>query len=144
MARMVVTKLIDAPIAAVFMTVADIHEFRRVIPDIVNVEFLSEIRSGVGTRFLETRLMKGKEETTELEVTEYVANERIRLVADSHGTIWDTVFTVAEKDGKVELVMTMDATARKLFAKMMIPMAMGMIKKAVEKDMDAVKAYCER
>ena len=42
------------------------------MPDVVKIEMLSDTTSGVGTRFLETRLMRGKEATTELEVTEYL------------------------------------------------------------------------
>ena len=38
----------------------------------------------------------------------------------------------------------MDARAHKLPPKLMNPLIKGMVQKAVEKDMDAVKAYCER
>ncbi len=38
--------------------------------------------------------MDGKEAATELEVTEYVKNDRIRFAADSHRTVWDSLFTV--------------------------------------------------
>jgi carbon monoxide dehydrogenase subunit G len=138
-----VTRTIDAPVETVFRTVSDISKFKEAIPHIVEVEILSDIKSGVGTRFRETRIMKGKPATTELEVTEFAENERVRIVADSHGTVWDTVFTVEEKDGKTELNMVMDARTTKLLAKMMIPLVMGMIRKAVEGDMDSVKAYCE-
>jgi carbon monoxide dehydrogenase subunit G len=94
MSRMIVTRSIKAPLESVFRTVADINQFSEAIPHIVKVEFLSDAKTGVGTRFRETRLMNGKEMTTDLEVTEYVDNDRIRLVADSGGTIWDTLFTV--------------------------------------------------
>ena len=144
MSRMTITRLINAPIDFVFDTVANISEFSQAIPHIVKVEFLTDQQSGVGTRFRETRLMKGKEATTELEVTEYVENEQIRLVADSHGSIWDTVFNVESDDGQTELTMTMDAKPYTLMQKLMIPMIMGMITKAVEKDMDAVKEFCEK
>jgi uncharacterized protein YndB with AHSA1/START domain len=140
---MTVVRTIDAPVETVFRTVADINQFTKAIPHIVNVEILSEVQSGVGTRFRETRLMKGKEATTELEVMEYVENEHVRIVADSHGVVWDTVFTTKVNDGKTELTMVMDARAHKLSAKLMIPLAMGMIRKAVEGDMDSVKEYCE-
>ena len=143
MSRTTVTRTIEAPIESVFNTVAAIEQFSEAIPHIVNVEILSEVQTGVGTRFRETRLMRGKEATTELEVTEYVENERIRLVSDAGGTIWDTVFTVAPQDGQTELTMTMDAKAYKLLPKLMNPMIKGTIKKAIEKDMDEVKAFCE-
>lgn len=31
---------------------------------------------------------------TELEVTEFVENDHVRYVTDSHGTVWDTVMSV--------------------------------------------------
>jgi hypothetical protein len=88
--------------------------------------------------------MRGKEESTELEVTEYVENDRIRIVADAHGTVWDTVFTVKTIDGQTRLEMVMDAKAQKLTSKLMNPMMKGFLQKALEKDMDAVKTYCEK
>ncbi len=104
MSRIIVTRTISAPIDLVFSTVADIHRLSQALPHIVKVEFLSEIRSGVGTRFRETRLMNGKEARTELEVIEFVENDRVRLVApDSQGTIWDTVFAVKAENERTLL-----------------------------------------
>ena len=144
MTRTIITRNINAPIALVFKTVADIGEFSKAIPHIVKVEYLSKITSGVGTRFRETRLMKGKETPTELEVTEYVENERVRLVADSHGTVWDTIFTVTREGDHTKLTMTMDARSSRLITRIVVFMISGMVKKAIEGDMDSVKAYCEK
>jgi len=139
-----VSRLIQAPIESVFETVAHIENFERVAPDIIRIEFLSENKTGVGARFRETRRMGKREASTELEVTEYVPNERIRIVADQGGTIWDSVFTVeARPSGEVELVMVMEARAYRFLAKIMNPLIKGMIRKAIEKDLEAVKAHCE-
>ena len=143
MSRIAVTRQINASPEKVFETVADIRNFSQAIPHITNVEFLTEQQYGLGTRFRETRLMKGKEASTELEVTEFVENSLIRLVADSHGCVWDTVFTVEPQNEGVELQMVMDARPYKLMARIMTPLIKGMIANAVESDMDAVKEYCE-
>ena len=66
------------------------------------------------------------------------------MVADSHGTVWDSLFTVKSDGGSTALELTMDARPHKLLPKLMNPLIKGMVQKAVEKDMDAVKAYCER
>ena len=87
--------------------------------------------------------MKGKEAATELEVAEYIENERVRIVSDTHGTVWDTVFTVNPSGNKVELVMIMEARAYKSMQKLMIPLVMSMIRRAIADDMDAVKKFCE-
>ena len=88
-------------------------------------------------------MIKGKESATELEVTEYVANDRIRLVADSHGTIWDSLFAVRAVPEGTELTMTMEAKAHQLIAKLMNPIVMPAVSGAVEEDLDLVKRYCE-
>ena len=64
----------------------------------------------------------------------------------THGAGWDAVWTVkADGDGDgSELQIQMDARSYKLMAKIMNTLFRGMIAKAVEKDMDLIKAYCEK
>ena len=138
------TRKINASPARVFAVVAHLDEWSDALPHVIKFEFLTEQKSGVGTRFCETRLMGKSEAVTELEVTEYTQDERIRLVGDSHGAEWDTVWTVeADGEGSV-LKIDMDARSYKLMAKIMNKLFRGMIAKAVEKDVDLIKAYCEK
>lgn len=144
MSRTTIVTSIDAPIDRVFDTVAHIENFSKAVPHITDVEFLTEQHQGEGTRFRETRLMRGREASTTLEVSEYVENERTRMVADEGGTIWDTTFTVASTNGGgTDLTMVMEATAYKTLAKVVNPLMKGIIAKAVKADMDAIKVYCE-
>jgi carbon monoxide dehydrogenase subunit G len=143
MTATIVTRRIDAPVSKVFETVAQIENFSKALPHITKVEFLTDSHVGVGTRFRETRLMDGREGTTELEVTEYVEDEHVRIISDTHGTVWDTLFTVRAAEGQTELEMVMDARAYKLLPKLVNPLIKNAIKNAIEKDLDAVKAYCE-
>lgn len=144
MGRTTVTREIRAPLARVFDVIAHIENFRKAIPHIVEVEFLSDTRRGVGARFRETRLMGKRRATVELEVTEYVANQHVRLVSEAGGTCWDTLFRVKQvAPDRVELTLVMDATPRNFFARVINPLIAGMIRKAVEADMDAVKKFCE-
>ncbi len=143
MPRIVVTKTINAPAEDVFRTVADIREFSQALPHIMKYEILTDCELGVGTRFRETRLMQGKTATTELEITEYDEPNHVRIVADSHGAVWDSVYTVREENGETELTMTMDAKPYKLMQRIMIGLICKMIKKYVDQDMELVKSYCE-
>jgi uncharacterized protein YndB with AHSA1/START domain len=59
MSPIIVTRTIRAPVDLVFQTVADIRRFSQALPHVVKVEFLSDARTGVGTRFRETRLING-------------------------------------------------------------------------------------
>ena len=143
MAQFTASLLIAAPIERVFDAVAHIERFREVVPRITNVEFLSERRTGVGTRFRETRRMGRREATTVLEVTEYVPNEHVRLVADEGGTIWDTVLTVRPNGDATELAMVMDARPHTLLARFLTPFIRRPVGKAIAADLDALKAFCE-
>ena len=71
-------------------------------------------------------------------------NERVRMVADSHGAIWDSTFQIIPQGDSTLLAMTMHAKSYKLMARIMNTLFRGMIAKAVERDMDFVKAYCEQ
>ncbi len=144
MSRTEVSRTVDAPVEAVFDAIAHAENFARIQPAIMKLEFLTEQRTGAGTRFKETRMMGNKAATCELEVTEYVPHERVRIVSDEGGTVWDTVFTTTPAPGGgTELSMVMDAKAYKLAAKIMNPLIKGMIRKHIEADLDAVKVHCE-
>ena len=145
MTRTELSRTIDAPVGVVFSTVADSSNFSEAVPHIEHVEFLSEARTGVGARFRETRLMGSRRATTELEVTEYVQDERVRFVADQGGTIWDTIFTVEPgPEGRgTRLRMVMEAKPHKLLARLVTPLMKRVITKAIAADLDAVKAYAE-
>lgn len=146
MTRTVITRTINAPVEAVFETVADISKFKEVVPQIMQVEFLTESRSGVGTRFRETRMMRGRKASTVMEVTEYVRNERVRMVSDAGGTVWDSLFTVAPAEDRqsTRLHLVMEARPYRLMARVFVPLMKGMVAKAVAGDMDAVKGWAEK
>ena len=138
-----VVRSIDAPKEGVFAVVSDITNFSKAVTHITAVEFLSEQRTGVGARFRETREMRGREHSQVLEVTEYVENDRVRMVSDAGGTIWDSLFTVTSDGDGTLLRLEMDARPHTLVARLVTPLIRGMVTKEVGKDMDAIKTYCE-
>ena len=135
---------IDAPAAVVFDAVANIENLPNTVEEIEKTEILSETKRGVGTRFRETRRNKGKAIVTELEVTEYEQDRRVRMVAESHGTVWDTIFVVEPDGDKSELRIVMDARAERIFVRIMNRLVMGMVAKSVERHLAQVKRWCEQ
>ena len=124
-----ISRAINAPIESVFQTVSDVRNFREAVPHITKIEFVTDQQVGQGTRFRETRSMNGREHTIELEVAEYLENDRVRMISDAGGTVWDTLFRVKDEHGSVKLEMTMDIKPHKLLAKIMMPMIKGMVAK---------------
>jgi len=137
------SRTIHAPAEKVFRTLAHVENFSKAVPGIQKIQFLSDHKTGVGTRFRETRLMNGREASTVLEVTEYVENRHVRMVSDAGGTIWDTAFTVDPQNDAVLMTMQMTARPHNLAARLLTPMILNMVTTAVESDMDAVREYCE-
>jgi hypothetical protein len=124
--------------------VADPDEFNKAIPDGVGVEYLSQNHRGVGARFRATRLVRGKPQTFDQEVTEYTPGHSISMINVTHGTRWEGRFTVQPADQGTIVTLTMDAVTDHLFARVMNRLIGRMLQRALDKDMDAVKTYCER
>lgn len=143
MRRVMLTRDILAPADAVFRALTDIDVFAQKNPDIIKVDLLSDRKTGVGARFREHRRMGAREAATELECTDYVENESVRFVADQGGAVWDSVFTLKPSGRGTTLTLEMEARPHSVMAKLATPMMMGMVSKAVARDMDAVKTYCE-
>ena len=145
MSRTELQRTIAAPQDKVFAAVAEVEQFSRAVEGIERVEFVTDTRTGLGTRFRETRLMRGREATVELEITEFASPERVRFLSEAGGVRWDSVFTVsAARGGNTRLTLVMEATPLTLPARLMVPLMKGMVRKAIAADMDAVKAYCEQ
>lgn len=142
--RWVTVRTINAPSDRVFRTVADPEEFHRAIPDGVKVEYLTTQHSGIGTRFRATRMNRGKPAAFDQEVVEYVPGRHIRMDNETHGTLWIGMFDVESKDAQSVLTLTMDSKTDRWLPRIMTRLIAPMVQKALEKDMDAVKAYCER
>jgi len=143
MTRIVAKKLISASRDVVFDSVSNFAEMPNTIPDIVGVEFLTKQHSGVGTRFRETRRMGKREMVTELEVTEMEAPERIRIVTDSHGTVWDTVFSLEERGADCELCIDMDARPHALLQRFLTPLMKPLFRRGIKKHLSFLKRHCE-
>lgn len=129
MARTVATRTIAAPIGVVFNTVADPQQLRKAVPRMGNIELLSERRYRQGSYVME--------------ITEYVPNDHVRVVTQPAGTVWDSVFAVRPVGQDTVLTLTMEGRTNRLRSKILNFMIRGMLKRAVESDMDSIKAFCE-
>jgi uncharacterized membrane protein len=144
MARIETRRTIRAPREELFDTTAHIEEYAEVIPHITKVEFLTDQRVGVGTRFKETRQMGRRSATTELEVAEYERPDRVRMVSDAGGTMWDTTFTYTSTQAGTDVHLVMDIRPHTFLARIVTPFIKGSVGKAVQADLDAVKRHFER
>lgn len=136
---------IGAPAETVWRAVSDFGSLPDRDPDVLQVEFLTDEHTGTGTRLRETR-KRGKSATmvTELEVAEWDPPSRMRTVADDHGTVWDTAFTIAAEGDGVRLTLSMDARAQALLPRLVNPLMKGMFRRGMGDYVDRIRRQCER
>jgi len=135
---------IKAPADAVFRAVSDIEHFPDTAPNILDVEFLTEQRSGVGTRFRERREMNGEVHVTELEMTEYDPDDlRVRMVTDTHGTVWDTVVRVQPAGDGCQVRFEMDCRGSTWVKRVMNVVMQPLFRRGMQSHVDALVLYCE-
>jgi hypothetical protein len=87
--------------------------------------------------------MRGREYKTELEITEFVDQDHVRMVADAGGTIWDSEFAVQPHRIGTRLVMKMDAKPYRWMSRIANVIIQPVVQRGVEDDMDLIKLYCE-
>jgi uncharacterized protein YndB with AHSA1/START domain len=143
MATITVERTIHSPASTVFQTIADPRLFAQAIEGVTGVEVLPGVPSGAGLRFRQSRTIGGRSGTMDFEITEAVPDARVRIVNETHGTVWDSVFSLAPSAGGTELTMRMETRSQRLLPRLMMPIVCLMIRKAVAKDIDGVKAFCE-
>ena len=80
----------------------------------------------------------------EFAVTEYVRDERVRIVNATGGTVWDSVYTIAPSNASTTLTLRMEARSRSLLTRVLLPVICLLVLRALARDIDAVKAWCER
>ena len=143
MRQVTAERTIGAPREAVFDVTAHIENYAEVVPTITAARYLGQQRTGVGTRFRETRANGRRSASTVLEVTEYRPPDHVRFVSDAGGTIWDTEYRYTSTDAGTELQLVMDIKPYRLLARLTTPFVQRSVARAVEADLDAVKRHCE-
>ena len=147
MAKLTMTKKVEAPIDIVFDIFSDIEKATERISGIEKIEMLTDGPVGKGTRFRETRIMFKRETTEELEFTAFEPGKHYTIGCESCGCTYETTFRF-ERDGSgTKVEMNMSARPVTFFARIMSPLAvlmMGSMKKAMDKDMEELKAAAEK
>jgi uncharacterized membrane protein len=149
MSGFTVSARIEAPIEKVFASASDLENVAQIMGQIEKIELLTPGPIGVGTRFRETRKLKGHSATETMEITEFETNRRYVVTCDSHGAKFLSEFRFRPIDGNVATTVEVDFRARPVsfVAKMMAPLmkAMeGIIRQCVEQDLSDLKHSLER
>ncbi len=102
MSEVSVTRLVGAPIEAVWETVTDVGRYPERVASYVRIEFLSPQRTGVGARWRQWRTVFGREHDQTLEIVAWDPPHRAVTRARESGAAYETTYGLeAEKDATV-------------------------------------------
>ena len=135
--------------AAIWAAITNIENASDFISGIEKIEILEKPGNGlVGLRWRETRMLFGKPETAEKWITEAAENEFYNTRAEDGGFVFLTSMRISESRGGMTLTSTHVSEPQGIVARLMvIPMNLffkGVAKKAVEQDLNDIKAAVER
>ena len=131
-----VTRNYDAPVERVFGVFGDIPNAADNVGVITKVEMLTDGKVGAGTRWRETRLMRGRASTMELGVTDWKPNESYTVECEAGNTLWVTRFEFRPKDGGTEVALVIEWHPKGFLARIMCGLVSGMMKKGMTQDLE--------
>ena len=147
MKPVLVTIDIGAPADRVWEVCTDIAHAHETIPAITRIEILGEIQHGLGLRWRETRMMFGKEATEELEIIEWRPPREYVVGANHHGHAYRAVVRVVPSGAGSRLEYEFSAAplgfAARVLGWIMGPLTKGMLVKALNEEVQAIKTRCE-
>lgn len=128
MAGFKMTEWISHPPQKVFDFITTPDNAPKVVQSVKSMVKLTEGPVRVGTRYRETRLMRGKEEQAELEVVahEPAQNYAVKNVTEGIETVYQYIFHPEANGTRVDLVCEVKAGGLK---KLLIPLVVSELKK---------------
>lgn len=146
MAGFTATAWIAAPPSVVFAILHDVNHFPAVLNGVIRAEQLTAGPVGLGTRFLETRLIKGKEASAEIEVTTYDPPHRYAATSSQEGITATYHYTLTpEQQGAqpgTRINLRAEASAQG-WKKLLLPLVVGHMKKEDSDHLQRLKGVAE-
>ncbi len=145
--RISLVERIAAPAPQVFALFTDLTNAPGRLHAIRQVELLTPGPVGLGTRFRETRLMLGTEQTEEREIIDFEPPRRYRLLSVYCGTEHDTNFRFISIEGGTQVEQDYTARPVSLMAKMLAPLGMLMLspmRQTLQQELRDLKQIAER
>lgn len=140
---------IHAPRPEVWRLITDIEHAPEFISGIENIEIIEKPSRGiVGLKWKETRNMFGKTATETMWITEAEENDHYRTEARSHGAVYRSTISLAERGETTQLAMDFAAEPTTLAAKILAStlglLFKGATRKALMQDLEDIKAAAEK
>lgn len=135
----VMSEQIAAAPDQVFAGLIDVERWPERIPSITKVAKESPEPLAVGAKFVETRVMYGKENSEIWEVVELTPPTRLVTRCESMGVLWLATHTVEPSGSGTSLTLQLELTYQSLIAKLFGALMGGSVTKACRADLAAIR-----
>jgi carbon monoxide dehydrogenase subunit G len=139
---------IDKPVEAVWKAITDFRNCSNYIEGIIKLEIIEEPKDTlVGLKWIETRIMYGKEATETMWITDGVENEFYQTQAESHGSVYVSKLSLKADGNYTQLTLSFSGKAQTVSAKILSTLMgfliKGSMKKVIRKDLNDIKTHVE-
>lgn len=142
MAGFTATEWIAAPPETVFALMHDVNHFPAVLTSVVRAEKITPGPVGLGTRFLETRKINGREASAEIAVTTFEPPCRYAATSSQGGITATYHYTLTPEKKGTRVNLQAEATASGL-KKLLLPIIVNFMKKEDATHLQKLKTVVE-
>jgi uncharacterized membrane protein len=146
MASVRVRARVAAPVEEVFKVFTDLEGSPGRVRNIKKIELLTTSGFHLGTRWMETRDVAGREATEQLEVTEYEKDRGYTITCDVKGARFDAHFSFTPIDDATDVAVELDIIPQSFGAMLVAPfgrMLLGTIEQSLEQDLADLRAAAQ-
>ena len=143
MAGFTTSEWISRPPQDVFDFITTPDNAPKVVPSVKSMVAITEGPTRVGSRYRETRLMRGREEQAELEVVVYEPNQTyaVKNLTEGIETVYRYAFRPEATGTRADLVCEVTASGAK---KLLLPLVVAELKKEDGDHLQRLKKVLER
>lgn len=136
------SEYIAKPPKEVFELISNPANGAKFVDNIKSSKKITDGPIGVGTKFRETRVMRGQESSTELLIAAHQPNSHVAIVSEAEGIKVEYHYHLSPegKGTRVRWVCELEASGLR---KMMLPMVAGIMKKEDGNHLQKLKAHLE-
>jgi uncharacterized membrane protein len=147
MTTVTVATVVAAPVEQVFDVFTDIEHGAERVTNIQKIEMLTVGGIRLGSRWLETRAVLGRQDTVEMEVTAFEQNRTYTITHHKGGARIDAVFTFEPVDDQTRVQIEFIFESHGLPPGALAPLRWAMASKVrdvIGQDLEDLKAFVEQ
>jgi len=148
MTTVTVATVVAAPVAQVFDVFTDVEHGAERVTNVQKLEMLTIGGLSLGSRWLETRVVLGRQDTVEMEVTAFEQNRTYTITHHKAGARIDAVFTfdpVDDRTTRVQIEFILESHGLPPGALAPVRWAMASkVRDVIGQDLEDLKAFIEQ